>query len=176
VLSLLIARDLQDFRKETVAELERMSVGRDPAVANLLSASRAALRDGDRPLAHRLLQQAAELSPYDETIWWALLEVVENEQDRVTCLHNVLAINPASLEAKRLLRLSELNISMIDLTPPIPAQQFSDMPAPGAIRPLSTSKRAVRRPDWRRVLVWSAVLVALLIVIAIVINLLLSRP
>jgi hypothetical protein len=144
-----------------------MSVGRDPAVANLLSASRKALREGNRKQAHRLLQQAAELSPYDETVWWSLLEVVDSEQDRVTCLQNVLAINPASLEAKRLLRMSELNISMIDLTPAIPAQAFSDMPVPTTVRPLTYRKTA--RPDWLRAAIWGGVLLALVVVVVIVV-------
>lgn len=148
-------------------------MGRDPAIASLLSASREAVRMGDKPRAHELLQQAATLDPYDETIWWSLLEVVNTEEDRKTCLENVLALNPNSLEARRLLRMSELNISMVDLTPPIPAKSLSEIPAPKSVRPLGARKaepapkpRLNRRP----LILWAVVFIILAVALAVVLS------
>lgn len=146
-------------------------MGRDPAIASLLSASREAVRMGEKERAHDLLQQAATLDPYDETIWWSLLEVVNTEEDRKTCLENVLAINPNSLEARRLLRMSELNISMIDLTPPIPAKSLSEIPTPKAVRPLAARRAEAEasKPRFnRRFIVWSVVFIILAVALAIV--------
>ncbi len=105
-------------------------------VITLINGSRAALRDGDRAKAYKLLQEAAKIAPEDETIWWALIDLVETESDRVVCLENILVINPNSLEAKRLLRLAHMDVSMIDLTPPLPAQNFAEVTAPRGIRQL----------------------------------------
>lgn len=111
-----------------MAELGRLSSDRDPVVAKLLSQGMTELRRGDRDRAHELLRQAAALAPYDETVWWALLEVVDHEDDRVVCLENILAINPNNPEARRLLRLAHLNEDISELTPPIPAKNLSSPP------------------------------------------------
>lgn len=132
-----------------MAEIERMALGRDPVVANLLSKAMGALGQNDQETAHGLLRQAATLAPHDESIWWALLDVVDNEDDRVVCLENVLAINPNSLEARRLLRMAHIQEDIAELTPPIPAKSLSTMPT--TVRPLSPrpSPPAPRRQRMR---------------------------
>ncbi|MDX2139235.1 MAG: hypothetical protein SF123_14195 [Chloroflexota bacterium] len=128
-----------------MAELERMNLNRDPMVANLLAASATAKRDGQPERASRLLQQAATLAPYDEAIWWALLDVVQSEADRIACLENILAINPTNLEANRLLRLVGIDQNLGDLTPPVPAGLKPEMiPPPGQVRKLPNQGRKVR--------------------------------
>jgi tetratricopeptide (TPR) repeat protein len=121
-----------------LAELDSLKFQRDPMVITLINASRAALREGDRAKAYKLLQEAAQLAPEDETIWWALIDLVETEGDRVVCLENILVINPNNLEAKRLLRLAHMDVSLMELTPPLPAQNFSESPQPRIIRQLGS--------------------------------------
>lgn len=119
-----------------MAELDSLKFERDPMVIALINGSREALRTGDRTKAYRLLQEAAKIAPEDETIWWALIDLVETESDRVVCLENILTINPTNLEAKRLLRLAHMDVSLVELTPPMPAQNFSEVPEPRVIRQL----------------------------------------
>lgn len=126
-----------------VAELDQLSFGRDPVVARLLSDSSSALRAGKRDKAHQLLRQAASLAPYDEAVWWALLEVVDTEDDRVVCLENILAINPDNAEAQRLHRLARIGINIKDLTPKDPARSLEPLPA--TVRPLPPQRRKTRK-------------------------------
>jgi hypothetical protein len=55
-------------------------------------------------LAAERFGKAAELSPYDERVWLALLEVVSEEDDRRVCLENIVRINPANQKAARQLQ------------------------------------------------------------------------
>ncbi|MCC6613134.1 MAG: hypothetical protein IT320_06620 [Anaerolineae bacterium] len=161
-----------------MAELDQLSLGRDPVVARLLSNSNSAKRAGNKKKAHDLLRQAASLAPYDEAVWWSLLDVVDNEPDRVACLENILAINPDNVEARRLQRLAHIGVDLNDLTPADPAQSFEPLPA--TVRPLPpqrTTKRQtqeVRRSPslWRffwLVIVFGLLAVALGIILSILI-------
>lgn len=131
-----------------MAELDSLKFERDPMVIALINGSREALREGDRTKAYKLLQEAAKIAPEDETIWWALIDLVETESDRVVCLENILTINPDNLEARRLLRLAHMDVSLVELTPPMPAQNFSEVPQPRAIRQLGGTPSA--QPAKRR--------------------------
>lgn len=122
-----------------MAELDSLKFERDPMVITLINGSRQALREGDRVKAYKLLQEAAKIAPEDETIWWALIDLVETESDRVVCLENILAINPNNLEARRLLRLAHMDVSLVELTPAMPAQNFSEVPQPRTIRQLGSA-------------------------------------
>jgi len=126
-----------------VAELDRLALGRDPVVARLLSNSNNAKRVGNKQKAHELLRQAASLAPYDEAVWWSLLDVVETEPDRMTCLENILAINPDNAEARRLQRLAHIGVDLDDLTPADPAQSFA--PPPATVRPLPPQRQPKRQ-------------------------------
>ncbi len=127
-----------------MAELDQLSLGRDPVVARLLSNSGNALRAGKKKKAHELLRQAASLAPYDEAVWWALLDVVDSEEDRVACLENILAINPDNGEALRLHRLAHIGVDLTDLTPADPAKSFEPLPA--TVRPLPPKRQTQRQP------------------------------
>lgn len=162
-----------------MAELDSLKFQRNPLVATLLNGSREALRGGDRTKAYRLLQEAAKAAPEDETVWWALIDLVETESDRVVCLENILAINPNNLEAKRLLRLSHMDVSLIELTPPMPAQNFAEPPAQRIIRQLApphepATPSPARRP-WNpaRFLLLCAVFGLLAAGIAVILSILL---
>ena len=72
--------------------------------SELMEAGRAAYNQGNRRKAHDIWREAATLDPYNEQVWLALLDVLENEEDRVVCLQNIIAINPMNIQARRELR------------------------------------------------------------------------
>jgi len=65
--------------------------------AELMQAGRKAFTAGKRKTAHDLWREAANINPYDEQVWLALLDVLEGDNDRRVCLQN---IRPAGLPAK----------------------------------------------------------------------------
>lgn len=65
----------------------------------LLRAGAVAKAAGDRRKAHELLRRAASLAPYNEQVWLALLDVLDDPRDRRVCLQNIVAINPYNLHA-----------------------------------------------------------------------------
>jgi hypothetical protein len=81
-----------------------MAVEPTERVDDVLKAGRRALKTGDRALAAERFGKAAELSPYDERVWLALLEVVTEDDDRRVCLENIVRINPANQKAARQLQ------------------------------------------------------------------------
>jgi hypothetical protein len=83
-----------------------MAVQEKDRVDGLLKEGRSALKAGDRDTASLRFRKAAELSPYDERVWQALLDVVSEPEDEAVCLENILAINPKNNKAKK--RLAEL--------------------------------------------------------------------
>jgi hypothetical protein len=72
--------------------------------SELMETGRAAYNQGNRRKAHDIWREAATLDPYNEQVWLALLDVLENEEDRVVCLQNIIAINPMNIQARRELR------------------------------------------------------------------------
>lgn len=69
----------------------------------LLKAGVAAARNGDKEKARDLLQQVVELDEYSEQGWFWLASVVETDEERRTCLGNVVLINPNNTKAQALL-------------------------------------------------------------------------
>lgn len=84
-----------------------MAVQIDDRVDGLLKAGRQALKARDHDLAGERFRKAAELSPYDERVWMALLEVLTEDDDRRVCLENISRINPANAKVAR--QLQRLN-------------------------------------------------------------------
>ncbi len=68
---------------------------------NLLQAGRSALALGNRQQAHDIWKKAAQMNPHSESVWLALLEVIDNDQDRRVCLENILQINSMNVQARR---------------------------------------------------------------------------
>lgn len=68
---------------------------------DLLQAGRSALTIGNRQQAHDLWKKAAQMNPHSEQIWLALLEVIDNDEDRRVCLENILQINSMNVQARR---------------------------------------------------------------------------
>lgn len=64
-----------------------------------------AYRGGKQSEARKLLEKAIELDDYNEQAWMWLSAVVETEEEKRTCLENVVVINPDNEEAKRGLKM-----------------------------------------------------------------------
>jgi hypothetical protein len=69
--------------------------------ADLMQAGRVAYSAGKRRMAHDLWREAANIDPYNEQVWLALLDVIEADADKRVCLQNILAINPLNVQARR---------------------------------------------------------------------------
>src|SRR5258705_11815936 len=71
----------------------------------LFQAGRSAFAMGNLQQAHDFWKEAARLSPFNEQVWMALLDVIESDEDRQVCLQNILQINPMNVQARRMLNL-----------------------------------------------------------------------
>ncbi len=50
--------------------------------ADLMQAGRVAYTAGKRKMAHDLWREAANIDPYNEQVWLALLDVIESDNDK----------------------------------------------------------------------------------------------
>lgn len=80
---------------------------------------------GQRDQAFGVLQQAVRLDPRNETIWLWLSSVARNDQERVFCLRQILAINPQND-----LAIKGLQAMGIQAAPPATAQETGAAPTP----------------------------------------------
>ncbi|NDJ85061.1 MAG: hypothetical protein GYB66_04165 [Chloroflexi bacterium] len=78
-----------------------------PEVRELLKEGINAARAGDKDKAREAFRKVVELDQYNEQGWFWLASVVETEEERRTCLGNVVLINPENLKAQRLLEQLE---------------------------------------------------------------------
>ncbi len=69
----------------------------------LFQAGRSAFAMGNLQQAHDFWKEAARLSPFNEQVWLALLDVIDSDEDRRVCLQNILQINPLNIQAQRML-------------------------------------------------------------------------
>jgi hypothetical protein len=88
------------------------------AFARMMRLGQVAHAQGQLRMAHQYWRQAAIIEPDNEMVWVALLDVLENEDDRRVCLQNILAINPANKQARRL--LNKMDNATITPTKSIP--------------------------------------------------------
>ena len=70
----------------------------------LMQAGQKAYAQGNRRLAHDYWREAATVDPYMEEVWLALYRVLDNDDDRIVCLENIIAIDPMNVQARRRLR------------------------------------------------------------------------
>lgn len=121
-----------------------MAVQENDRVDGLLNEGRSALKAGDVETASARFRKAAEISPYDERVWQALLGVVSEPDDEVVCLNNILAINPNNKKAKK--RLAELHpeapvpVAAAPAAPVVPAGAETAAAAPPAAPAVSTEQ------------------------------------
>jgi twitching motility two-component system response regulator PilG len=71
-------------------------------------------KEGNKPLARRLLRKVTELDPRSELAWLWLAGVAEQPQDTVACLQRVLEINPANDRARGGLRSARLQAGIAE--------------------------------------------------------------
>ena len=76
-----------------------------------MRAGNVAYAQGDREEAHYLWRRAANLDPHSEQVWLALLNVLDNEEDRRVCLQNIVAINPNNVQARERLQRTDNRIA-----------------------------------------------------------------
>jgi len=69
------------------------------------------LKAGNKAEARKLLERATELDSYNELGWLWLSGVVDTDEDRRTCLNNVLFINPSNPHAKQGLGMLDAKIA-----------------------------------------------------------------
>lgn len=73
----------------------------------LLQQGSIAYNNWDLKRARLLWRKAAVTDPSNEAIWLALLEVLQDDEDRKVCLQNILILNPDNERAEKQLRLLE---------------------------------------------------------------------
>jgi hypothetical protein len=83
----------------------------NPQVEAFLRDGIAKARAGDKATARELLQKVVELDQYNERGWFWLASVVETDEERRTCLHNVVLINPNNTRAQEMLERIEDPVS-----------------------------------------------------------------
>ncbi len=71
-------------------------------------------KEGNKPLARRLLREVTELDPRSEVAWLWLAGVAEQPQDAVACLQRALEINPANDRARAGLRAARLQAGVAE--------------------------------------------------------------
>lgn len=70
-------------------------------MSDLLQQGIAALKAGDKAQARRLFGRAIRENRQDAQAWLRLSDAVENDRERLICLHKVLAIDPGNKAARR---------------------------------------------------------------------------
>lgn len=70
-------------------------------VERLMRDGQAAAKRGDKVMARALLTQLLELDPHNEQAWMWLSGAVADPHEQLTCLENVLIINPNNVAARK---------------------------------------------------------------------------
>lgn len=71
--------------------------------SRLMRLGQVAHSEGDKRSAHAYWQKAAMLEPDNEQVWTALMWVIDDDEDRIICLKNIMALNPDNLQAREML-------------------------------------------------------------------------
>ena len=73
----------------------------DQKIKQLLREGIDAVRDGDKATARDRFEQVTELDENNERAWFYLAQVVDTDDEKRTCLKNVLVINPNNEKARQ---------------------------------------------------------------------------
>jgi WD40-like Beta Propeller Repeat len=103
----------------------------DDANDQLLREGIAAAKMGDKATARTKLRQLVAQDQYSEMGWFWLASVVETDEEKQTCLGNVVVINPQNTRAQQL--LNQLSEASLGLSGPV-----LDVSAPGIRGKLSS--------------------------------------
>ncbi|MCU0497053.1 MAG: hypothetical protein MUF87_06840 [Anaerolineae bacterium] len=93
--------------------------------------------------ARALWEKATELDQYNEQAWLWLSAVVETDDDKRTCLENVLFINPNNANAKKGLEMLDAESTKS----PAPEISLKKSPAPSPTPPISSPAPKVEAVD-----------------------------
>lgn len=96
-----------DAASMTSIEQNKVENSETTSFTRMMRLGHVARTQGDHRMAHHYWRQAAIIQPDNESVWVALLQVLESEEDRRVCLQNILAINPANQQAARQLEKLE---------------------------------------------------------------------
>ncbi len=138
----------------------------DPA-AEMVAEGERALGAGDKARAYTIFVQATEKSPRSEGAWLGRARTADNIDETLTCLEQVLAINPENTqarEARTFHRVRKLREGVRKMPEPVNEPRFAPTFAGGA----SFDSRASADVRQRRV-----VLLLLMVVVLIALGLLL---
>lgn len=109
----------------------------------MLQRAIAALKAGRKAEARRLLEAILVIDERHEQAWLWLSGAVDNDEERIVCLENVLAINPANLRARQGLAVLKDSRSMFHISPLASAatSEVADAPKPVARAPVVADYR-----------------------------------
>ncbi len=134
------------------------------AFARLMRLGHVSKAQGDTRLAHEYWRDAALLQPERVEVWKALLEILDDDDDRRVCLQNILALEPNNRSAQQ--QLSALN----ERQPEQPTFLNADRTAPSR-QPLQRPPRRGQQPIQRwygRILQYAGeILLVVLITVAL---------
>jgi hypothetical protein len=102
-----------------------------------------AIKLGHKETGKRLLTQALQANPQDETAWLWLAYAVDSDQQRQECLERVLTINPADERARR--GLAALGLAGPPLT--LPSSQTNHSFTPSSAACLEASSPILDSPQ-----------------------------
>lgn len=80
-----------------------MTGSTNPQVDQLVRDGIEAFKAGDKQLARGKLEAAVKIDSYSEQAWFWLARVVDTDEERRTCLGNVILINPNNTRAQQML-------------------------------------------------------------------------
>lgn len=100
-------------------------------INELLQEGIRAAKGGQVEKARQILKRVIEQEPHNEVAWLWLSGVIETDEQRMTCLENVLAINPDHQAAQRGLQALRQKAMMIK---PLPEEAMA-VPTPTVSRP-----------------------------------------
>ncbi len=92
----------------------------------MLRAAVDAARANKKADARALLERVLELDEYNEQAWVELSKLVDNVEEKRTCLYNILVINPSNQYALALQSQLDGGAAAAPLTPSAPAFSVSD--------------------------------------------------
>jgi len=106
-----------------------MSTNADSLVREAIAVYRA----GNKSQARNLLLQAVDLDEHHEQAWLWLSAVVDSVEDQITCLENVLTINPNNEKAKQGIQLLNEKLASVsaETSQELPEQEVEEDPFAG---------------------------------------------
>ena len=109
----------------------------------MLQRAIAALKAGRKAEARRLLEAILVINERHEQAWLWLSGAVDSDEERIVCLENVLAINPANLRARQGLAVLKDSRSMFHIAPlaATSTSENAEAPKPAAGRAMVADYR-----------------------------------